>query len=285
MAIYRYLYPLILSGNNVGIGVNPPAALFHVGSNTTANGQAIFEQASGDTDSFDVNIRKTRGTIAVPTVITSGDELGVINFRGYSGASGYVSGASIKAFSSGAIADTRIPANLRFYTGTDATPSVLTERMRIDNAGKVGIGTTSPTALLHSNASTGVIPLRGSKGNDAGTTLLLERISGATGSLGIDFNGGFTQIRSVNDIAFYYGSNTAGTEAMRINNAGNVGIGTASPSSVSLLDITSITKGFLPPRMTTAQRTAITAVEGLTIYDLTLHKLMTYDGSTWQALW
>jgi hypothetical protein len=37
---------------------------------------------------------------------------------------------------------------------------------------------------------------------------------------------------------------------------GNVGIGTASPNSSALVDMSSTTKGFLPPRMTKVQRDA-----------------------------
>jgi hypothetical protein len=40
--------------------------------------------------------------------------------------------------------------------------------------------------------------------------------------------------------------------------------------------------GFLPPRLTTTQRTALSnPPEGLTVYDLTQHKLFVYDGSAW----
>ena len=38
-----------------------------------------------------------------------------------------------------------------------------------------------------------------------------------------------------------------------------VGIGTTSPSVAAALDVTSTTKGFLPPRMTAAQRVNIPA--------------------------
>ena len=44
------------------------------------------------------------------------------------------------------------------------------------------------------------------------------------------------------------------------------GIGTATPNSSAALEISSTTKGFLPPRMTMAQRDAITPVEGLIVY-------------------
>jgi len=43
---------------------------------------------------------------------------------------------------------------------------------------------------------------------------------------------------------------------------------------------------FLFPRLTTAQRTALpTPDEGLAVYDLDLHKLYIWDGTTWQAAW
>ena len=58
--------------------------------------------------------------------------------------------------------------------------------------------------------------------------------------------------------------------------SGSVGIGTASPNAVSVLEMVSTTKGFLPPRMTTAQRTAITGVPGLMVFDTDLGQLFTW---------
>lgn len=47
----------------------------------------------------------------------------------------------------------------------------------------------------------------------------------------------------------------------------NVGIGTTTPAASAQLDVNSTTKGFLPPRMTTAQRSAIAApAEGLLVF-------------------
>ena len=47
-----------------------------------------------------------------------------------------------------------------------------------------------------------------------------------------------------------------------------VGIGTTTPDASAILDLKSENKGFLPPRMTTAQRDAISSpAEGLTIYN------------------
>ena len=66
---------------------------------------------------------------------------------------------------------------------------------------------------------------------------------------------------------------------------GNVGIGTTSPDAKSVLDLTSTTKGLLPPRMTTTQRDAISSPPaGLTIYNTSTNKLNFYSGSAWEAV-
>lgn len=65
----------------------------------------------------------------------------------------------------------------------------------------------------------------------------------------------------------------------------NVGIGTTTPSSKAILDLTSTTKGLLLPRMTTTQRDAITSPDaGLIIYNTTSNKLNFYNGSAWEVV-
>jgi hypothetical protein len=50
--------------------------------------------------------------------------------------------------------------------------------------------------------------------------------------------------------------------------SGQVGIGTLTPASSAMLDVTSTTKGLLAPRMTSLQRNAISSpAEGLLVYD------------------
>src|SRR5437763_16828514 len=62
---------------------------------------------------------------------------------------------------------------------------------------------------------------------------------------------------------------TKNGERLRIDTLGRMGIGTSLPASSSLLDLTSTTRGFLVPRMTTAQRAAITTpAQGLLIYQI-----------------
>jgi hypothetical protein len=53
----------------------------------------------------------------------------------------------------------------------------------------------------------------------------------------------------------------------------------------AILDVTSTTKGFLPPRMTTVQKNAIaTPAAGLMVYDSTLNKLCVRTASAWETI-
>jgi uncharacterized protein (TIGR02145 family) len=67
--------------------------------------------------------------------------------------------------------------------------------------------------------------------------------------------------------------------------AQNIGIGTTSPTASALLDVASTQKGFLPPRMTAAQRNAITdPVPGLIIYCTDCDELQLYNGVIWKNI-
>lgn len=66
--------------------------------------------------------------------------------------------------------------------------------------------------------------------------------------------------------------------------SGDVGIGTTNPHVSAVLDVTSTDKGFLPPRMTNSQMTAIAnPAEGLILYclDCVPKGLYIYDGTDW----
>ncbi len=60
-----------------------------------------------------------------------------------------------------------------------------------------------------------------------------------------------------------------------------LGIGT-TPAASAQLDVSSTTKGFLPPRMDSTQRNAIASpATGLTIYNTTLKSVQVYNGTGW----
>ena len=77
-------------------------------------------------------------------------------------------------------------------------------------------------------------------------------------------------------------STTTQTKSGGLNVLGNVGIGTTGPNPVALLDLYSTSKGFLAPRMTTAQRDAISSPPaGLMIYNTTTNQYESYNGTSW----
>jgi len=69
------------------------------------------------------------------------------------------------------------------------------------------------------------------------------------------------------------------------SDAQNVGIGTPTPNTSALLDITSTNKGLLIPRMTTSQRLTIsTPANGLMVYDTDKNEFYHYNGTGWRSI-
>ena len=80
------------------------------------------------------------------TIVQSGDALGSINFNGDDGTSTPVQAAGITAQVDGTPGTNDMPGRLVFSTTADGASSV-TERMRIDSAGNVGIGAAATTGI------------------------------------------------------------------------------------------------------------------------------------------
>jgi hypothetical protein len=99
----------------------------------------------------------------------------------------------------------------------------------------LGVGTSSPAADLHVNS--GASNLAGLfESTDEGATITLidnGTTGGSAAEHGLNTVGNQLEIRAVDNISFETGG--AGSEAMRIDSSGNVGIGTSSPQA--LLDV------------------------------------------------
>lgn len=85
----------------------------------------------------------------------------------------------------------------------------------------------------------------------------------------------------------FYTRNIAGTGVISLYRQTNLGIKigiNTDPNISSILDVESTTKGFLLPRMTTVQKTAIaTPAAGLMVYDTTLNKLCVFT-TAWETI-
>lgn len=131
-------------------------------------------------------------------------------------------------------------------------------------------------AAAASNDALGFIQFRGSDGTAfISATGLRSEVDAATGTN--DMPG---------RLMFYTTADGSASlsERMRIDSAGNVGIG-GTANANALLDVSSTTKAFMPPRMTTTQKNAIASpTAGMVVYDTTLNKLSVYTGAAWEVV-
>ena len=157
--------------------------------------------------------------------------------------------------------------------------------VRVTSTRDVGIGTTGPTAKLH---------IKGS-GATSATTALLVQDSAGTDLLKVRDDGWIEGISTLNSISVRVsGALQIGSTNFKVDNTNtyfqsqytnNVFGGTSTDGDASaLVTMKSTTQGFLPPRMTDAERDAIaTPAAGLMIYDTTNNQMNYWNGSTWIA--
>jgi hypothetical protein len=126
--------------------------------------------------------------------------------------------------------------------------------------------------------------LSGTGGTYSSLSTALNSSTGS-GSFGVTLDGFGT--------AFIVGSTNNSTSNARFSvnlNSGNAAqteviIGSQTSVASSLLTLNSTLRGFLPPRMTTTQKNAISSpATGLMVYDTTLNLISVYNGTMWISL-
>jgi hypothetical protein len=126
------------------------------------------------------------------------------------------------------------------------------------------VGATRTQGLVVSNATTSAI--LASFGDSGNANAMYFQNAGGTNR---------TQFRG------FSGSN----EVFRIDVSSGAVFGSGTIEGSAQLTVTSTTKGFLPPRMTTTQKNAIASpAVGLVVYDTTLNKLCVRGALAWETI-
>jgi len=234
-------------GTNVGIGTITPAEVLTVNGNLFLTGSSNSVWLGNNADYGNRLRLVTNGTNALidyssSLIFRSGNTSNRVTFdtNGNVGigttspaAKLHVDDGTGAALFVGLASNIYYRAYEHIWQGINGT----TERMRIDPNGNVGIGTTSPGATLDISSSLTIARIRGGGATNQGAAFYVAKSDGNTLTAFGDSSaiiGGTPNLSSMIwtgtsiPLAFYLN----GSERMRITSAGNVGIGTTSPSTL-----------------------------------------------------
>lgn len=247
----------------VGIQTSAPEQALHVNCDG-GNGVLLEITDNGAAGDPMLSLRRNSASPA------ANDQIGYISFVGNDSAANNQNYAAIYA-NIISPTSTSEEGSLQFLTTTAGTLSaVATIR-----ANRLGVGTANPTSSIHAEGTSFVAIKSKTSGADSSAAFVLEN----------DARDWRIQVQGSDGDKLYFYDQTATAVRLTIDANGNVSIGDASANAAAILDVDSTTKGFLPPRMTTAQRDAIsTPPAGLMIYNTTTNKLNVRTASSWEAV-
>lgn len=151
-----------------------------------------------------------------------------------------------------------------------------------NNNTSVRVGTGTAAAPLHvRNTSNANAPMFVVQNESFSNAAHLTILSGTTIGDPRAYSLGYDPVDSSFKISNSFSNINLNTR-LTIKDNGRIGIGTTNPHPSSILELNSVNSGILIPRMTTAQRVAITSpANGLLVYDTTTSSFWFYNGSTW----
>jgi hypothetical protein len=210
----------VLSGITTAQAIGSATPQVQLHSTTASNVWDSYSNFnwSASTQGSGIVLAKSRsGTIGTNGIVSSGDNIGLITFYGDDGAD-FIAAATIRGMVDGTPGTNDMPGRLVFSTTADGA-STVTERMRIDSAGNVGIGTVSPTNYGANYKTLDI------KGTTQGSLVLGHGSTNDFIAYGAASESGLTVLTAT---PLIFGTNS--TERMRIDSSGNVLVGTTSPT-------------------------------------------------------
>jgi len=191
-----------------------------------------------DSNALRFVLGKSRGTAAgAVTSVVSGDGIAEFLFAAADGTTIDPLVAGIKASAEGTVSTGIVPGRLTFSTASSA--GTYTERMRIDSSGRVGIGSAAPTEQLQVAGSIHLTGAGGFPATGVGIEIVPSVASGTNYIQAYSRDASSWQTLAINSGLTTFG--TGGTERMRINSTGEVGIGGTSGTDTNLAVLSNIT--------------------------------------------